>query len=313
MGTRLNSTGRAHAEALIGAGKVNKDAAWSFTAEDGDKLLGSSGDNWAAYGAAHLAVDPDETNNTKGHWKYPFEKGGELYRSALTAIRQRAGQQHDTSIFDAAGALLERIDGKTAANAAPASLIERRSFAIDALRIERRDDGCAMIRGHAAVFNALSEDLGGFREKIAPGAFSRAIGEDDVRALINHDPNLVLGRNRAGTLTLAEDARGLAISLAPPDTQYARDLMTCMERGDINQMSFGFEVHDGGQDWEQKSDGPIVRTLTSVRLYDVSAVTFPAYPQTDVGLRSLRAWQAERQPARQPTNLLRALALNAGL
>lgn len=167
---------------------------------------------------------------------------------------------------------------------------EIRSFALDEIRIEERA-GKKLIRGHAAVFNQLSEDLGGFREQIAPGAFAEAITTDDIRALFNHNADYVLGRNLAKTLALSEDARGLAIEIEPPDTQVARDLMVSMSRGDITQMSFGFTVRPNGQNWAKADDGTVVRTLTRVRLYDVSPVTYPAYPQTDVAVRELRAWQ----------------------
>jgi hypothetical protein len=144
-------------------------------------------------------------------------------------------------------------------------------------------DGQRSIVGYAAVFNSLSEDLGGFRERIAPGAFAGA-ADADVRALFNHDPNLVLGRSTAGTLTLGEDEVGLKIRITPPDTQYARDVMALIERGDVSQMSFGFRtVKD---DWEQ-GDGGTIRTLQQVSLYDVSPVTFPAYPATHVQMRDL--------------------------
>lgn len=168
--------------------------------------------------------------------------------------------------------------------------IERRCFVLDEIRIEQRDEGKRII-GHAAVFNQLSEDLGGFREQIAPGAFVEAIETDDVRALFNHNSDHILGRNRAKTLTLQEDARGLAIEIIPPDTQIARDLMVSMERGDITQMSFGFSLRPNGDNWAMDDDGRVIRTLTKVRLYDVSPVVFPAYPQTDVAMRSLEAFQ----------------------
>ncbi len=173
--------------------------------------------------------------------------------------------------------------------------LERRHFTLDAMRIETRADGKRRIVGHAAVFNQLSEDLGGFREQIAPGAFAEAIKTDDVRALYNHNPDHIIGRNMAGTLTLAEDALGLAIEIDPPDTQVARDLLVSLERGDVNQMSFGFSVWEGGQNWSMDGESKI-RTLTRVHLYDVSPVTFPAYPQTDVAVRELRAWIAAAQP-----------------
>jgi hypothetical protein len=171
--------------------------------------------------------------------------------------------------------------------------IERRFFVCDALKIEMRAKGgkdVPVIRGHAAVFNQLSEDLGGFREQIAPGAFAEAIAADDVRALWNHNADYVLGRNRSGTLVLAEDVRGLAIEIDPPDTQWARDLLVSMERGDVNQMSFGFSLRPNGQDWAKDDAGQVIRTLKRVRLFDVSPVTYPAYPQTDVAVRELRTW-----------------------
>ena len=180
--------------------------------------------------------------------------------------------------------------------------VERRAFAAE-LRVVREEGKKPVIRGHAAVFNALSEDLGGFRELIAPGAFKNAIPRDDVRALFNHDSNLILGRSRPGqanTLRMVEDDTGLAIEIDPPDTQYARDLMVSMERGDITQMSFGFSVTKGGQKWEENSDGTHKRTLTEVRLYDVSPVTFPAYPQTDVALRNLTEFKTETKATEVP-------------
>lgn len=173
--------------------------------------------------------------------------------------------------------------------------IERRAFTLQELRIEAREGEARRIIGHAALFNSLSEDLGGFREQIAPGAFKDAIEQDDVRALFNHDPNFILGRNRANTLKLNEDARGLAIEIIPPDTQAARDLMISMERGDVTQMSFGFAVRPNGQNWGKDDEGKVVRTLTKLRLFDVSPVVYPAYPQTDVAVRSLTAWRAEQQ------------------
>jgi HK97 family phage prohead protease len=164
-------------------------------------------------------------------------------------------------------------------------MIERRFCELDAIQIEARAEGKeARIVGHAAVFNMLSEDLGGFREQIAPGAFQEAIEKDDVRALFNHNPDYTLGRNRSGTLTLKEDSRGLLIEVTPPDTQVARDLMVSMSRGDINQMSFGFSLRPGGEDWAKDDEGRWIRTIKKVRLFDVSPVTFPAYPQTDVSI-----------------------------
>ena len=176
--------------------------------------------------------------------------------------------------------------------------IEKRMFDAEALTVHRRDDGKSpMMRGHAAVFNELSGDLGGFREQIIPGAFAEAIETDDVRALINHDSNFVLGRNRAGTLAMREDVRGLAVEITPPDTAFARDLIVSMERGDVTQMSFAFRIRPNGEDWAKNDDGVWVRSVKRVRLYDVSVVTYPAYTQTDVAMRSLDAFVRTLTPS----------------
>ena len=163
---------------------------------------------------------------------------------------------------------------------------ERRSFALDELRIEKREDDKPHIVGHAAVFNVLSEDMWGFREKIAPGAFKKTIKEADIRALFNHDSNFVLGRNKANTLELREDDTGLAVDIDPPETDWARDLMVSMERGDINQMSFAFQVIRQSL-VEDVDEETLTRTLEEVRLFDVSVVTYPAYPQTDAVVRDI--------------------------
>lgn len=147
--------------------------------------------------------------------------------------------------------------------------------------------------GHAAVFNRDSELIAGsFIERIAPGAFNESINAgDDVRALINHDPNLILARTVSKTLALREDDHGLHVSIDPPNTTYANDLMESTKRGDISQMSFGFQTIE--DKWVRGENGaPDVRTLLKVRLFDVSPVTFPAYPDTDVAVRSHEAFRA---------------------
>jgi len=142
------------------------------------------------------------------------------------------------------------------------------------------------ISGYAAVFNSDSENLGGFIERIKPGAFKRALKKSDARALFNHDSNFVLGRQSAGTLKLKEDKNGLHMEIDPPDTQFARDLMVSIERGDIREQSFGFTV--SGEEWADTDKDVAKRTITEVaELFDTSIVTYPAYPDTDVALRSL--------------------------
>lgn len=148
---------------------------------------------------------------------------------------------------------------------------------------EVRATGTMRISGYAAVFNQWSEDLGGFIEKIAPGAFSRSIKTGaDVRALFNHDPNLVLGRTRSKTLELVEDCVGLLFKNALPQTSAARSVYASIKRGDVTECSFGFSVRKDS--WNSAGTE---RTLLDVELFDVGPVTFPAYSQTSVQARSI--------------------------
>ena len=143
-----------------------------------------------------------------------------------------------------------------------------------------------MLVGHAAVFDTLSVPLWGFREKIDPGAFAKAITRDDVRALVEHDPARIIGRNKAKTLRLAEDEVGLKVEIDVPDTQVGRDLQVSVARGDLTQMSFSFSVVS--ESWKTK-DKVDIRTLEELELFDVSVVAFPAYEDTDVAQRRLDA------------------------
>jgi uncharacterized protein len=174
--------------------------------------------------------------------------------------------------------------------------IERRTMKVE-FKTGMSGVGTPMMHGVAAVFNSMSEDLGGFREMIAPGAFKSALMGSDVRALFNHDPSMILGRTTSGTLRLTETDQGLEFDVDPPDTTYARDLVACMQRGDINQCSFGFNVDAGGDTWQKDATGQWTRTIHVVsRLYDVSPVTFPAYPDTACAMRSLEKIKAESIP-----------------
>lgn len=176
-----------------------------------------------------------------------------------------------------------------------AATMERRFIRAKEIRLLREAGKPVKVHGHAAVFGELSEDLGGFREMIQAGAFADAIERDDVRALWNHDSSQVLGRNLAGTLRMAEDKVGLAIEIDLPDTQAGRDAAVSIERGDVTQMSFGFQILDWSKDqvWQNDDDGNLVRTILRASLFDVSPVTYPAYPQTDIAMRSLERAKAE--------------------
>lgn len=146
------------------------------------------------------------------------------------------------------------------------------------------------ISGYSAVFNSRSEDLGGFTEFMAEGAFSRVLTDDpDVRGLVNHDSNQLIGRTSAGTMRLVQDNRGLKYDIDVADTQAGRDIMVSVERGDTTGSSFAFTVES--DEWATV-DGAQERTITAVKgLFDSGPVTFPAYPASvsQVSLRSLDA------------------------
>jgi HK97 family phage prohead protease len=136
------------------------------------------------------------------------------------------------------------------------------------------------IIGRPVVYNSLSENLGGFVEIISAGAFSDSLG-GDIRALVEHDTKLILGRTKSKTLSIKEDERGLLVEISPPNIQSARDLMVSIERGDIAGMSFGFSVPAGGDKWDY-SVNPTVRTITKAVLHEVTITSLPAYSATDV-------------------------------
>lgn len=162
---------------------------------------------------------------------------------------------------------------------------EYREYQLEDVEVRQAEgDSLPTISGYAAVFNKEAVIAGFFREVIRKGAFARAVNEkQDVRALIDHDSSLILGRTKAGTLTIEEDDKGLLTIIQPPNTQVARDIVENLRVGNVDQMSFAFIVKK--QQWssdEQKLD---LREIIDVDLFDVSVVTFPAYPQTEVGLR----------------------------
>lgn len=165
---------------------------------------------------------------------------------------------------------------------------EERRFRHEALEY-RESEEIAQISGYAAVFNqeTVIGGMFGFREQIDPHAFDDAIKVDDVRALFNHNPDILLGRTESGTLTLSVDKRGLKYTIDLPNTAAARDVRELIRRGDVTGSSFGFTVDEDEWDESEMKKGKLpLRTLTKVSLFDVSPVTYPAYPQTSVSARS---------------------------
>jgi uncharacterized protein len=169
--------------------------------------------------------------------------------------------------------------------------IERRYATLTDVEVRETDGGGLRFSGHAAVFNSPT-DLGPFREQVAPGAFKRSIRTEgsDVRLLFNHEPDSVMARTINGTLKLREDGTGLLAEadLDPSDFDVQR-LLPKLRSGNVSQMSFGFRAVGEDDSWwdDDEDGGKPLRTLREVQLFDVSAVTFPAYDDTDAALNSI--------------------------
>jgi len=152
------------------------------------------------------------------------------------------------------------------------------------LRVVGDPDGKKHIEGYAIRFNELSSDLGGWAERIDPSAPNI---DPDMRAFFDHDSSMVLGRISAGTLQAQVTDDGVFVRAMPPDTQWARDLLVSMERGDISQMSFGFFATEDS--WDKDADGYPIRTVLGADIFEVSVVALPAYPTTSAQARSMAA------------------------
>ena len=152
--------------------------------------------------------------------------------------------------------------------------------------VELREEGETLTAvGYAAVFDRLSQNLGGFVERIAPGAFRSTLKQADVRALFNHEADHLLGRSSTGTLRMMEDEQGLRYEIDLPNTSLGRDVAELLRRGDISGSSFGFRTIS--DEFTTTEDNYPLRTLTEVALRDVGPVTFPAYTDTEASLRNL--------------------------
>jgi uncharacterized protein len=161
----------------------------------------------------------------------------------------------------------------------------------------RVDAESRKVSGYAAVFNKDSENLGGFIERIAPGAFDDVL-KDDAVALLNHDQNLVLARNGV-TMNLSVDSKGLKYEFDAPDTTAGNDLLENLRLKNISKSSFAFNVKT--DKWESRKEAPDLRTIEKMsRLFDVSPVTYPAYPDTTVALRGLAKTKEEKEEENIP-------------
>ena len=147
------------------------------------------------------------------------------------------------------------------------------------------------IVGRPVVYGSYSHDLGGFKEIIQQGAFGDSIN-GDIRALVEHDYKMLIGRTISNTMTITSDEQGLLVEITPPQTRTADELMVSIERGDIQGMSFGFSVPDGGEIWDYDQTPPL-RTVTRAVLHEITITSMPAYQATNVAIaqRSLQQRQ----------------------
>tara|TARA_R110002020_G_scaffold385529_1_gene596451 strand:+ start:3809 stop:4945 length:1137 start_codon:yes stop_codon:yes gene_type:complete len=325
--TNLNRAGYDNAVDLIDEGKINVDSDWDFTSADSNELLGD--DDWANYERWFLAYDDEKDQETKGRYGYPFGKNGEVYRKALIAIRQYSGRFNLEAIFNAAGRLLEMIDGEENSEKKEEvkslsknrikiwdnkynNSMEKRIFNIEST-VEKREDGQEVVVGYASIYDSKSENLGGFYEYIDRGAFNDdLINKSDVRALINHDPNLILARNTSGTLELKADEKGLRYEFSIPETSYGKDLAVNMRNGNLSQSSFAFIVKE--DEWSTDDNGNDIRTIKEIdSLHDISVVTYPAYRQAESDLviaqRGLAIYKEKQKNKEEENDLvMRSLA-----
>jgi HK97 family phage prohead protease len=190
-----------------------------------------------------------------------------------------------------------------------APLIERRF--ISQIEARAAAAGERRMTGYASVFDSptqIGDPRWGFTEVFAPGAFTKTLREQDIVALCDHDPAKPLSRMSAGTLTLEQDQRGLKVDSAIPETSYGNDLNVNLQNRNVEGMSVGFSVVQ--DEWTTNEDGSELRTVKEARLFEVSTTAFPAYTDTEAGLRSAEARNvALARMSRSTRNARRAVAM----
>ena len=288
MAIKVNRKGVAHARSLIGGGKIN-EGAWSFSAADGNALLGDN--NWGEYGKWFLAVDSDADMETKEHYKYPFGKGGEIYRRGVIAAKSRAAQQGQSDVEETADGLVTAIDKKLGKNEEKGGLTAERRFVpfTGEMRAAKGDAGDMIIEGYPIVYEVYAP-LWGFREIIRKGAAAQALKRSDELVLWDHESGQPMARRSNGTLEVKEDDHGVFIRADVSKTVWGRNGYEAVAAGVINRMSFAFDIASSdGEKWHtDEVEGARVETreiLEFGQLYDYSPVSYPAYKETEVTAR----------------------------
>jgi HK97 family phage prohead protease len=258
--------------------------------EAGDKAWCERWDDFVDGGSYCNAWEPDDSNDDDdADDREPIGRMRALADNLIARINNEESMTKDNKWLDVARAIALKIDGPQPESKEPEVRVNATSF-------EVRAEGDGMtFTGYASVFNSPSEDLGGFIEYVAPGAFKRSLqSRNEVKLLWNHDAGEPLASLRGGTMQLVEDEIGLKVTAQLPNTTRGRDVAELLRTKVIDSMSFGFNVIRDS--WSR--DGQ-TRTLESVRLFETSIVSFPAYSSTTATVRS--------QPTINPDQLADAL------
>lgn len=250
----------------------------------------------SAEGLIAMIDDANRSSSPAAESRRIVREGGKYYVKSEDGSKNLGGP-YDTE--EEAKKRLAEVDYFKAKDAKSLIVGAEMRCLMSGLQLRNLDSGSGSpgtIVGYAAVFDRFSQDLGSFRERIAPGAFRDCLARCDVRAMANHDPNRLLARNANGTLRLREDELGLRTEIDLPPTQVGRDTATEVRTGLMDGMSFSFDTES--DEWDYSGKVPI-RTLVKVRnLYDVGPVTFPAYTDTSAAMRSM---EMARRPAPKPS------------
>lgn len=295
---KLNGKGSAHASSLVGSGNVDTTSSWSFSADDGNKLLGANGDDWSNYGQWFLGVNPDAPENTKEHYHYPYGKNGKVFRAGLIAAKQRAAQQGESDIEGAADSLLQRIDKKDE----KADVTEVKTLLADAAE---RMQTAATVMGGAVMHRAYStvevkklneelRELDGFASTPSPDRVGDivepkgAIFKLPMPLLWQHDPHKPIGH----VLSVAVEEKGLRIKarIAKGVLPYIDDAWALIKAGLVRGLSIGFTSREEVAIRGVKGTAYDARRFLKWEWLELSTVTIPANAEATIStIKSLDA------------------------
>jgi len=264
---------RYYDQGLAGDGLADRTVTEARQMARGDALTPDKWVRIAAWIARHLVdLDAPSANPDSDDYPSPGVVAHLLWGSGPSKRAARRVMEYAEGVV---GRLEEENQDRSTAKGQAVKKLETRTRPVN-FEIRELEDGGLRFEGYAAVFNSRSEDLGGFTEFVAPGAFKRSLrSRNDVKLLFDHNPANVLASTRAGTMSVEEDGRGLKVTADLAPTTLGRDVSVLVKRGDIDSMSFGFSVIRDS--W---NDNGTERTLHSVRLLEASIVSWPAYAGT---------------------------------